>query len=507
MTKIKNFFFKLWRYSQNYSRYSQNYSRYILNILNKTYNSMEWCLNLPPKPHEFISLPLYSGWGFFKTTYWKKRSFYLVLTQKIKSLSFWCNIILSTLFIIGSRLFIYSTFDIKIEQEIFNLSYTGFFFAFLIAIFKFILKMFSSWLFDEEVMKTHYFSNNHLLDNIKEKFNARQKMHMGNVNTSDNKLSKPKSNAMYMDSNPNDKGKKRYIDKDIPESSSYKGKGKAPAVESSSDSYQESKRRKLNQGSSKAESSKNILPNVLGLESNFSKNASKTDYTPLTNNREIMPWVNIENDSLEKHMPRYKPSKSAWKAYRNSTEPCSDYMKNDWVFPSKPLNIRIIDILSQSRSSTSPGKLIQLFRANRPLSWSDSWCYDVYKHDSLENIIKPRVNETALDYKNRILELGSQKHKFYNKDFSILLSKYFEYNNEHLENWVHIMLCFKSERDLARHELNIDALKNIQNLRQTILQDAYVKGFISEKQHYTFSRFASHILVVETNALKTPIQS
>jgi cytochrome c oxidase subunit 1 len=31
-------------------------------LLNRAYNSLEWALNSPPKPHPFINLPLQSGW-------------------------------------------------------------------------------------------------------------------------------------------------------------------------------------------------------------------------------------------------------------------------------------------------------------------------------------------------------------------------------------------------------------------------------------------------------------
>jgi len=29
--------------------------------LNRAYNSLEWCLTSPPRPHPFVSLPLQSG--------------------------------------------------------------------------------------------------------------------------------------------------------------------------------------------------------------------------------------------------------------------------------------------------------------------------------------------------------------------------------------------------------------------------------------------------------------
>jgi hypothetical protein len=33
-------------------------------LLNRAYNSLKWCLNSPPKPHPFVSLPLQSGLDF-----------------------------------------------------------------------------------------------------------------------------------------------------------------------------------------------------------------------------------------------------------------------------------------------------------------------------------------------------------------------------------------------------------------------------------------------------------
>ena len=38
----------------------QFYTDYLQNLLNRAYNSLEWCLNSPPKPHAFVSLPLQS---------------------------------------------------------------------------------------------------------------------------------------------------------------------------------------------------------------------------------------------------------------------------------------------------------------------------------------------------------------------------------------------------------------------------------------------------------------
>ena len=38
----------------------QFYSDSLQTILNRAYDSLEWCLNSPPKPHAFVSLPLQS---------------------------------------------------------------------------------------------------------------------------------------------------------------------------------------------------------------------------------------------------------------------------------------------------------------------------------------------------------------------------------------------------------------------------------------------------------------
>lgn len=38
----------------------QFYTDYLQGLLNRSYSSIEWCLNSPPKPHAFASLPLQS---------------------------------------------------------------------------------------------------------------------------------------------------------------------------------------------------------------------------------------------------------------------------------------------------------------------------------------------------------------------------------------------------------------------------------------------------------------
>jgi Cytochrome C and Quinol oxidase polypeptide I len=45
-------------------------------LLNRNYNSLEWSLSSPPKPHAFVSLPLQSLFFSFNKIYWKK------ITQK-----------------------------------------------------------------------------------------------------------------------------------------------------------------------------------------------------------------------------------------------------------------------------------------------------------------------------------------------------------------------------------------------------------------------------------------
>ena len=39
----------------------QFYTDYLQSLLNRAYSSLEWCLNSPPKPHSFVSLPLQSN--------------------------------------------------------------------------------------------------------------------------------------------------------------------------------------------------------------------------------------------------------------------------------------------------------------------------------------------------------------------------------------------------------------------------------------------------------------
>ena len=52
-------------YGKATSRYPwltpQFYTDTLQALLNRAYNSLEWCLNSPPKPHAFVSLPLQSG--------------------------------------------------------------------------------------------------------------------------------------------------------------------------------------------------------------------------------------------------------------------------------------------------------------------------------------------------------------------------------------------------------------------------------------------------------------
>jgi hypothetical protein len=43
----------------------QFYSDTLQTLLNRSYNSLEWALTSPPKPHAFVSLPLQSTWSPF----------------------------------------------------------------------------------------------------------------------------------------------------------------------------------------------------------------------------------------------------------------------------------------------------------------------------------------------------------------------------------------------------------------------------------------------------------
>jgi len=45
------------------------YGDSLRSLLNRAYNSLEWCLNSPPKPHAFVSLPTQSAFNVFKYIY------------------------------------------------------------------------------------------------------------------------------------------------------------------------------------------------------------------------------------------------------------------------------------------------------------------------------------------------------------------------------------------------------------------------------------------------------
>lgn len=48
----------------------QFYTDLFQTLFNRNYNSLEWCLNSPPKPHAFVSLPLQSSIGFNLSLFW-----------------------------------------------------------------------------------------------------------------------------------------------------------------------------------------------------------------------------------------------------------------------------------------------------------------------------------------------------------------------------------------------------------------------------------------------------
>lgn len=58
----------------------QFYTDYLQSLLNRAYSSLEWCLNSPPKPHAFVSLPLQSIVGNTLNNVWKKKKTNLLLS-------------------------------------------------------------------------------------------------------------------------------------------------------------------------------------------------------------------------------------------------------------------------------------------------------------------------------------------------------------------------------------------------------------------------------------------
>lgn len=72
----------------------QFYSDSLQTILNRAYNSLEWCLNSPPKPHAFVSLPLQSGFSFFFSNFGSKflKKFTLIgaIILLISIFTTWC---------------------------------------------------------------------------------------------------------------------------------------------------------------------------------------------------------------------------------------------------------------------------------------------------------------------------------------------------------------------------------------------------------------------------------
>jgi len=50
-------------------------------FLNRTYNSLEWCLNSPPKPHSFVSLPIKSYINFYSLlmNFFSFRNWFLIV--------------------------------------------------------------------------------------------------------------------------------------------------------------------------------------------------------------------------------------------------------------------------------------------------------------------------------------------------------------------------------------------------------------------------------------------
>ena len=73
----------------------QFYSDILQTLLNRSYNSLEWCLNSPPKPHAFVSLPLQSKAYFFLFTV---SSSAITLNVSLPNLNTYVNTLLDSLY-------------------------------------------------------------------------------------------------------------------------------------------------------------------------------------------------------------------------------------------------------------------------------------------------------------------------------------------------------------------------------------------------------------------------
>ena len=105
----------------------QFFTDYLQFYLNRAYNSLEWALNNPPKPHAFTSLPLQS-----KLVVICNKNLYSKLKEKLTSPKVWLSILFTALISISVRYGLYYIFDFDVMENIFSLhgfSFTSFILA------------------------------------------------------------------------------------------------------------------------------------------------------------------------------------------------------------------------------------------------------------------------------------------------------------------------------------------------------------------------------------------
>ena len=96
----------------------QFYTDFLHTLLMRAYTSLEWCLNSPPKPHAFASLPLQSSIKFRAP-----RTVLNLLLTKFKSRNFWFSIFVSTILSILIRHFLLVLIGTDVLQH--PLSFAG----------------------------------------------------------------------------------------------------------------------------------------------------------------------------------------------------------------------------------------------------------------------------------------------------------------------------------------------------------------------------------------------
>lgn len=109
------------------------YSDHLQALLNRTFDSLEWNLTSPPKPHSFTSLPLQSGFSLLSFI---RGFFSFILSTSIKSFNliktkeYWFSVI--TIFLLGFviRYVILIFSDIYVFSEILNPIFLGYYLSF-----------------------------------------------------------------------------------------------------------------------------------------------------------------------------------------------------------------------------------------------------------------------------------------------------------------------------------------------------------------------------------------